>query len=190
MRFVRDISWPQITEMKARLTYLKGSCPGTFYEHREFLLRTWPDIYKNTFESEFKKKYNDYVSHLEHFCGCCKQGEIINIVSTGKSNVVVFSKNLSSETVDHSDIELWLRKSTKLPFLGQGELSCEIYSFGTVVILPHSEEAFHGAKQGKSRVSHQNGIYSVAFDNNNFPKKITLHRLSGYGADNAIFELV
>lgn len=105
--------------------------------------------------NDCKKKYKDFKEHLFHWNGNCKVGEKVQVICI-EPNVIVLSKNWTGEVSDHSDLELWL-KEEKTFFGKHVRFCCEIYSFGTVVVMPGSTEAAMGERVGSSRVTHREG---------------------------------
>ena len=107
--------------------------------------------------ADSKKKYDEFREYLFHWNGLCKVGEKVQVVPI-EPNVIALSKNWKGQVSDHSDLEVWLKEETAL-FFKHVRYCCEIYSFGTITVLPGSIEAGMGERVGSSRVSHRKGKF-------------------------------
>ncbi len=107
--------------------------------------------------ADSKEEYEEFKAYLLHWNGLCKTGERVQVIPI-EPNVIVLSKNWKGQVSDHSDLELWL-KEEKAFFLKHVRFCCEIYSFGTITVMPRSIEAAIGERVGSSRVSNREGKY-------------------------------
>lgn len=133
--------------------------------------------------ADSKNKYGEFKEYLLHWNGLCKVGEIVQVIPI-EVNVIALSKNWKGQVTDHSDLELWLKEEKAL-FLKHVRFCCEIYSFGTIVVLPGSIEASMGERVGPSRVSHRKG----KFPDRNETVKLNSNDLT-VAVGNAVFRIV
>ena len=105
--------------------------------------------------ADSKKKYEEFKEYLQYWNDLCKVGEVVQVISR-ETNVIVLSKNWKGEISDHADLEVWLKEERKL-YWRHIRYCCEIYSFGTSVVLKGSVEEQMGEPVGSFRVSNRRG---------------------------------
>jgi hypothetical protein len=101
-----------------------------------------------------KNEYKSYKESCLKWNQLCKVGEKIQIIHF-YPNSIVLSKNWKGEVSDHSDLELCLKEEKFLLFK-HIRFCCEIYSFGTLTILPE-EERIAGVRAGDYRRANRLG---------------------------------
>jgi len=168
---------------------------GTFEEYkvkyaekRKVHPTSWP-------EQSMDRLWHDWQrdkSYSETFCGCCRPGERVELIRIPESNMLVFSRDWGGDVRDHSDIGLWLRRTTRRFGLGPEEWTCEVYSYGTIRL--RAGDAFHsGDVRARdparivdvSRVSNFVGIYDVRLE----PPRLHLERITGWGSGGVVLQM-
>lgn len=188
MAIVIKKNW-NISNKRAQLTYLAEKKPPSFDEYKKSELKYNSHIFGNLSDSEWHEKHDSYVDYLNTFNNCCKLGEVVEIINTNRPDVIIFSKEWKGSKTLHSDLELWLWKDYKFPFI-KNNFRCEFFSFGQIEV-PANDPISRFEGSGKSLVSHSNGIYNVIFDDYNSPNTIKFMKTSGLlGAREAHFKIL
>jgi hypothetical protein len=171
-RRIRDSSWAKLGPLGRRwrlesFNYRKPPTWDQFWaQQREYWGADAPDkrriqLYfgeKDTEERlllDAQRRYAEFKEHLLKWNGLCKIGDEVDVVQIDQS-VIVLSRNWNGQVADHSDLELWIKEERVFLFK-RLRFCCEIYSFGTIVVLPESPEIAVGERVGMSRVSHRRG---------------------------------
>lgn len=115
-----------------------------------------------------RKGYADYCEHLTKWNGLCKSGDTVDVIRTQSDTIVLSMQRHDGRIRDHLDVEIEFGEERGFLFLRK-RYCCEIFTYGTITILPGSVEAQMGERIGSSRIRHRHGgsrdrVETVTFD--------------------------
>lgn len=182
-------NWNCLVRRKAKLVHLHYRKIPSFESYKESELKSFPDLFKNYTDYDLKINYNEYVDYLNHFNGCCRTNETVDIISTDRPDVVIFSSNWKGKVALGSDMELWLWKDYDLSLMRSG-FKCQMYKFERIQLTEQDPELIFGGRRQWIQ-SNSIGIYDVIFDNYKKPRTIAFVNTSGWGGSKgANFEII
>jgi|SRR5690554_3701779 len=171
MKFDRIKPWYSVVGKQLKLLNKDEKKIPTFQEHKVFLIKSWPKLYKDYSDNQFEKSYNSYIEHLNLFNGFLAIGEKIKIGPTNRKDVIYLPKD------PNSIIEIWLWKEYQFPFT-KNAFKCEFFN---ITNIPDSRKAY----------AESVCVYETRFDNYKNPNIIEMKNGKGLGANKwAIFEII
>lgn len=129
----------------------------------------WETFTEESFLAKAEAEYQKLVIHYSRWLGAIALRQPVQVIRLA-ANRLVLSMEWKGKISDHTDLDLHLYRKHKI-FLIPEDFVCDIFSYGTLVTLPDSEEVIIGAASpGTQRVQHNKATvfgeqnYSVSYE--------------------------